>query len=530
MTQTAVLIVGAGPVGLTLAATLRRHGVSFRIVDKNLNRIEQSRAAVIHARTVEVLDWLGLADAAIGESAVIREASICSPPEREFLKGTFANLESRFPFALGLSQPETERLLEESLAGGVKSVAVERGVEVLAIRPDSSGVEADLRHSDGTTETVAAQFLVGTDGSRSLVRHGVGLTLEGSTLDVMWLTADVKIAWDRSRESVYQFFGEGGFGFVGPLGADRWRLIVAAEGWTKEAPPETTLEAVQAACDRLGFSMRLFDPVWISTFSINTRLVPRFRVGRVFLAGDAAHVHSPAGGQGMNTGMQDAFNLGWKLAMVLRGEGGEALLESYHAERHANAKRLLDALGPMSKMVSKHSGVMGAILPHTVGLLGHVLPIGEKIAGVLSELGVSYPQSPVVAESGSFWGSRGPRPGERAAEILAVTADGRSLFQLWSTEPRHQAMVFPGSAAGEESALLASFVDVPWIKVWRVGPVGVSGLSGVEFLEDRAGRITGRYGMEKGGCYLIRPDGHVAFRCSTLHVEPLREFLRTAYE
>lgn len=529
MTETPVLIAGAGPVGLTLAATLRRQGVAFRIVDKNPRRIEQSRAAVIHARTVEVLDWLGLAEAAIAEAAVIREASICSPPEREFLKGTFANLESRFPFALGLSQPETERLLEESLAAGEAGVAVDRGVELLAIRPDAAGVEADLRHPDGTEETVRALFLVGTDGGRSTVRHGLDLTLEGNTLDVMWLTADVKIAWDRSRGSVYQFFGDGGFGFVGPLGADRWRLIVAAEGWTKEAPPETTLEAVQAACDRIGLSMNLFDPVWISTFSINTRLVPRFRTGRVFLAGDAAHVHSPAGGQGMNTGMQDAFNLGWKLAMVLRGEAGETLLESYHAERHANAKRLLDALGPMSKMVSKHSGVMGAVLPHTVGLLSHVLPIGEKIAGVLSELGVSYPESPVVAESGSFWGSCGPKPGERAAEVLEVTADGLSLFQLWRGDPRHQMLVFP-SAGGGEFESLTEAARTPWIKVWLIGAMPGTSLPGVDPLEDRAGHIRKRYGLEKGGCYLIRPDGHVAFRSATLEAGPLGDFVRAAYQ
>lgn len=529
MSETSVLIAGAGPVGLTLAAVLRKQGVAFRVIDKNPHRIEQSRAAVIHARTVEALDWLGLAEAAIREAAVIREASICSPPEREFMRGTFANLESRFPFALGLSQPETERLLEESLAAGERGIVVERGVELLAFRPDSSGVEADLRHPDGAVETVRAQFLAGTDGSRSAVRHGLGLTLEGNTLDVMWLTADIKIDWDRSRERVYQFFGDGGFGFVGPLGADRWRLIVAAEGWTKEDPPGTTLEAVQAACDRLGLDMKLFDPVWISTFSINTRLVPRFRTGRIFLAGDAAHVHSPAGGQGMNTGMQDAFNLGWKLAMVLRGEAGEKLLESYHAERHANARRLLDALGPMSKMVSKHSGVMGTVLPHTVGLLSHVLPIGEKIAGVLSELGVSYPESPVVAESGNFWGNCGPKPGERAAEVLTVRPDGRSLFQLWQGDIRHQLLVFP-SADANGLELLAEFAGVPWLKVWLVGAMPGTVLSGAETLDDAGAPMRERYGMKKGGCYLLRPDGHVAFRSTTLDAKPLRDFLRTAYQ
>ncbi len=525
MKEISMLIAGAGPVGLTLAAALRHQGVAYRIVDKNPHRIEQSRAAVVHARTVEVLDWLGVADAAIREAAIIREASICSPPQREFMKGSFANLESRFSFALGLSQPETERLLEESLPDG----AVERGVELLAIRPDASGVEADLRHPDGAEETVRAQFLVGTDGSRSTVRHALGLELEGNTLDVMWLTADVKIAWDRSRESVYQFFGDGGFGFVGPLGSDRWRLIVAAEGWTKENPPETTLEAVQAACDRLKLGVKLFDPVWISAFGINTRLVPRFRTGRVFLAGDAAHVHSPAGGQGMNTGMQDAFNLGWKLAMVLRGEAGEALLESYHAERHANAKRLLDALGPLSKIVSRHSGVMGAIMPHTVGLLSHVLPIGEKMAGVLSELGVSYPESPIVAEDGNFWGSRGPKPGERAAEVLNAAAGGRSLFQLWAGDLRHQMLVFPPANA-DGLPILSEFAEMPWIKVWIVEENAVSPVFGVEALADSAGRIRERYGMEKGGCYLIRPDGHVAFRGATLETGPLRDFLQTAYK
>lgn len=328
-----VLVVGAGPVGLTLAAELARFGVEIRIVDRSAHPSETSRALVIWSRTLELMDRMGCSPAFLSAGLHAHGASIRSG--RTVLGHTrFNTIASPHNFALMLPQSDTERLLTDHLRS--LGVGVERNVELTGFSQSDAQTEAHLTHVGGRAEVVATPWLVGCDGAHSSVRHGLGLAFEGAAQGDDWMLADVRIEGDGAPppDEIGTFLHRDGPFVVFPIPGGRSR-IVATLGKTVEGQPrpDPLLSDVQAMADeRAGGGMRVFDPVWLANFRINERKVAEYARGRVFLVGDAAHVHSPAGGQGMNTGMQDAFNLAWKLAMVIRGEAAPALLHTYTPE------------------------------------------------------------------------------------------------------------------------------------------------------------------------------------------------------
>ena len=317
-----VLIAGAGPVGLTMAAELARYGLSVRIVDKNTQRTDKSKAIVVWARTLELLDRMGpgVTERFIEAGLKAEHANIFSGAE-QIGHVDLSNVDSPYKFVLLIQQSETERLLEEQLATfGVK---VERQVELKTFEQSADGVTCSLGHADGSEEKVEAQWLIGCDGAHSTVRHALGMSFEGSTMLNDWILADVHISGMQGPPAVDIHWHAQGVLAIFPLGGTRYRVIAdagesASSGIGEHRVP--TMEEVQQILDVRGpKGLVASDPVWLSEFTINERKVADFRAGRVFLAGDAAHVHSPAGGQGMNTGMHDAFNLAWKLSLVSRG-------------------------------------------------------------------------------------------------------------------------------------------------------------------------------------------------------------------
>ena len=333
-----VLVVGAGPVGMTLASELARYGVPVRIVDKAAQRTDKSKALVVWSRTLELLDRGG-GSAPFVDAGFKAEAVNFIAGDKVIGRINMEGVQSPYPFGLMLPQSETERLLEERLRG--LGVAVERRVELIAFKSNADGVEAVLRHADGREEAVSADWLVGCDGAHSAVRHGLGAPFAGETLKSDWMLADIHMTGypcPDSETSVY--WHHDGVFVIFPISPGRYRVVADLPPAGAEHPPTPTLEQVQAIIDRRGPSgLMAFDPIWLAGFRINGRKVANYRWGRVFLAGDAAHVHSPAGGQGMNTGMQDAFNLAWKLALVVRKTCDEHLLDSYSPERSARRRR-----------------------------------------------------------------------------------------------------------------------------------------------------------------------------------------------
>ena len=344
-----IIVVGAGPVGLTMALELARHGCRCRIVDRLAAPSGYCKAIGVTPRTLEVWDDMGIAARMIDNGLWITglRTIMAGGPAHD----TVADL-SALPYAnLGLPQYATEALLGDELAKA--GILVERGVALAGIEQRADGVDVELERADGSKERAACRFVVGCDGAHSAVRHLTGIGFPGEGMGIDFMLGDVEIAWDVPRGmAVFSITPKEDappdFLVVVPLpGRNRYRVSMVAppeladngaaapddHGIASERPGPT-LDELQAVADRLlPGRPRLSAVRWSSLFRISMRLADRYRVGNAFIAGDAAHIHPPTGGQGMNTGIQDAYNLAWKLALVARGEAGPALLDSYEAER-----------------------------------------------------------------------------------------------------------------------------------------------------------------------------------------------------
>jgi 2-polyprenyl-6-methoxyphenol hydroxylase-like FAD-dependent oxidoreductase len=400
--MTQILIVGAGPVGLTMAAELARYGIELRIIDRAPHATETSKALALWSRTLELMDRAGVTPAFL--EAGLRAHAVTIRSGGEVLgNARFDDIPSPYHYALMLPQRDTERLLADHL--GSLGVNVERQVELVGFTERENEVEARLRHADGHEETMRTPWLLGCDGAHSTVRHGTGIEFIGEAQGDDWMLADICLsgAGAPAQDEVSIFLHRDGPLAVFPIPGGRARMI-ASIGKTDPAHPRPapTLAEVQAMVDgRGGPDIAVSDPAWLATFRINERKVKSYRQGRVFLAGDAAHIHSPAGGQGMNTGMQDAFNLAWKLAMVQRGEAALSLLDSYSPERSAvgelvlrNATRLTD-IGTLSSPLAQ--AARNLAMRFLLGL--HA--VQERLANTMSEVEIAYAESPLTQGSGA---------------------------------------------------------------------------------------------------------------------------------
>ena len=465
---TQVLIVGAGPVGLTLALELRGFGVSVRIIDKAPARSDKSKALVVWSRTLELLEHSGLAQTFVATGNKVDTVCLFSGGKR-WGRVTFDQVDSTYPYALLLPQSETERLLEDHC--GSLGVRVERGVELLEFEALDSGVVATIGHAGGGSEVAEAAWLVGCDGAHSVVRRRLAVAFAGETLASDWVLADLRLSGVATPVGeLAMYLHADGVLALFPLGDDRYRVIADVGHAPSSHPAEPTLATVQALLDRRGpRGIVAAEPRWLSGFRINERKVGQYRHGRVFLAGDAAHVHSPAGGQGMNTGMQDAFNLGWKLAMVTSGVARESLLDSYSAERGPVAQRVLRNAGAMTTLATLRNPAARSVrnfLAHTA--LG-LSAVRRRMADTLTEVEIGYATSPL---NGHRRRAAGPAPGKR----VRVAHCGGGV----SSGARFSLLGVPGP---EINALMARFADVldPHI----------------------------RPPLKQGWMGLVRPDGHL---------------------
>ncbi|MBV9687232.1 MAG: FAD-dependent monooxygenase, partial [Alphaproteobacteria bacterium] len=326
--KTKVLIVGAGPTGLVMAHELARDGIQCRLIDKAPHRAMESRAIAIHSRTMESFELMGLTDDFLAVGQRIAGVNLFGGKD-PIAHVDFGSLETRYPGVLGVPQDETERLLGQRVAK--LGLTIERNTELVGLSQRGSGVSARLRKAD-QIEEIDADWVMGCDGAHSAVREQLGIPFSGSTYPEHFVLADIKVEGeiDHNQAQVW-LAGDGPLAFF-PLPEDRWRLIVI------NSPPNWKGQPSLAQCQQLlnerGLTrLRLADPRWTAVFRIHRRKAGQFRQGHVFLLGDAAHIHSPVGGQGMNMGIQDAFNLAWKLSRVIRNIGDPKLLDSYEAER-----------------------------------------------------------------------------------------------------------------------------------------------------------------------------------------------------
>ena len=486
-----ILIVGAGPVGMTMAAELARYGVPVRIVDKAAQPTDKSKALVIWSRTLELLDRAACTDAFLAAGMKVAGVNIVAG-NKPLGYVSLATAKTPYNYALMIPQSETERLLDAHLRS--LGVTVEREVELLSFADQETGVTSILRHADGREETLESAWLVGCDGAHSTVRHGLGLAFDGDTLQTDWILADVHMTGYPFPESeMATYWHEDGVLVIFPIAPGRFRVIADFGVSSGPLPPAPTLEQVQTVLDRRGPSgLTVADPIWLATFRINERKVAEYRAGRVFLAGDAAHVHSPAGGQGMNTGMQDAFNLAWKLALVCRESCAETLLDSYSIERGAVGEQVLKAAGRLTAVATLKNHTVQALR----NLVGHALlglaPFRDTMVDAMAEITISYPDSALTGAQ--HLGVGHPHPGERALppDGNPVGAGGTPRFALFAE---------PTDAA---AALIARYPDL---------------------LEPAV-----RAPFAHGGTWLIRPDGYTALAVRQHEWAEIKDFLTQLIE
>jgi 2-polyprenyl-6-methoxyphenol hydroxylase-like FAD-dependent oxidoreductase len=520
-----VLVIGAGPAGLTLAAELVRHGVACRIVDKAAGPTPLSKATSVQARTLEMLDDMGIVDEALAAGTRSHGVNIYQGSHR-ILHVSYDELESPYPLLLNIPQSSMERVLVDLVTR--LELLIGWQTELVEFTQDAEGVTATLRHADGSEETVRASWLVGCDGAHSTVRHALDIAFAGHTYSQWFGLADARIHWDLRHDELHGFVNPHGLFFAIPApGENQYRVVMEAEEPPVEA--DLTLADFQAALDERGpGDATLSDPGWISPFKVNARRAGKYRVGRAFIAGDAAHIHSPTGGLGLNTGMQDAYNLAWKLALVVRGLADPAVLDSYEAERTPVADAVLRLAAQLTTMLTLTSPVSRQLRDHLMPMLSGLGAVQHQIAVQDSQLDITYRTSPIVTEyhHGHFGHARfagGPRAGDRAPDSGPLhPADGSAgrLYDLLRGV-HHTLLLYggpePETATWQHLAALARAVRAQHGETMRVYIVvdgaGVPGELAEErgVLLDPQGAMHHRYQADRPSLYLIRPDGYIGF-------------------
>jgi 2-polyprenyl-6-methoxyphenol hydroxylase-like FAD-dependent oxidoreductase len=548
-----VLVVGAGPVGLMMGCELARHGVACRVVDASPGPTDQSRALGVQARTLEVFEDLGIVDDVLARARKVHGIGAFSDG-RQVMHITFdlEGLETHYPYLLVFPQGETERLL----VGRLRSlgVEVERRTKLVGLSRDESGVTATLVNAEGRSTESRTPWLIGCDGARSAVRKALGLPFEGAEYPESFLLADIKLAWKRPEDEMTITLTPEGPVVAFPLPEPgRWRLVHASTGPVddSEAEPSRVVDRLQSLLRENGWAeAEVSDPTWTSAFKIHRRVVDRFRDGRCFLAGDAAHIHSPAGGQGMNTGIQDAYNLGWKLGLVVKGASPESLLDSYSPERRPVVADVAQGSDLLTRVVTLRNPVAKSVRNHLMGLLGEFDFVARRVSKDLSELGVGYHGSPIVREDrgdghASSLGDRldfraGPHPGDRVPDAHLEPPPDRDgplrLFEVLQGT-KHVLLLFEGSHGEEEAGRFEGVIRVasehadevntffvargdvtpPWI-AWE-GPT----------LFDHLGELHRRFGARGPCLYLVRPDGYLGYRAISPDADKLAAYFRTIF-
>ncbi len=534
---TDVLVIGAGPVGLTLACELKRHGARVRIVDKKLEPNQHPNAAIVHVRTLEILEAMGAVGGFLKEGFAIPGMHVRAFGKRVgFIN--IGDVDSPYPRPRTLGQQHTERLLNDHLEQ--LGVRVERGVEAVGMKQDTKEVWVRLKHlAKGTEEMATARWVVGCEGSSSVTRETCDIAFPGERYPGKeFLQADANVRWTYPHGYGYQFLTEEHvLLFFAYDDVGHYRIICARNDRDPNNDTPPTLEEMQELVRKIADpAAELYDPVWFNRFRSGHRLAAKFREGRAFLAGDAGHVHVPIGGQGMNYGMHDAFNLGWKLAAVAKGEARPELLDTYEAERHPADKALIKATDFGFHMLVNPSAAGRMAFQFVAPTLLGLDAFQKQVRNILAEMNVAYPKS---ALSEDHEGSQGPAAGDRAPDATVVRMPERKTVRLFDVlhGTRWTLLLFAGPEPTTSDIEALEKISGPVATRYgtRVAihlilcgdppvPVRENWAAGV--LMDRARYVHDKYGVATAPClYLIRPDWHIGFRGGLEQARKLNEYL-----
>ncbi len=517
-----VLIVGAGPAGLILAHELLRRGVAVRLLEKRDGPTHTTRAFTLHARTMEMFEHIGVAHR-------IEEVSLPCPgnvyhfqglPESECPRTDFRSLPSRYAFYYKLNQNDFEQVLREHLRAHY-GLGPEYGCEVTGVAPGDDSVRVSFRDRSGGREgTISASWVVGCDGAHSAVRESAGIAFPGQRVGVMAMM-DVEVREFPHDDSwVNYFIGQNLFMLVTKLPGPYWRVYLSDAGAMTEA--ENPRASFQAVADAIGIGMKLGEPHWASQWEIHNNIAESYRRGRVLLCGDASHVHSPAGGQGMNGCMQDAFNLGWKLAAVVHGAADATLLDSYERERKPIGEQITAGAKATHEIVMAFGKGLGdrIAITRTPGWQ-------EQTIRVISGLAHNYRGVVETPEGASA--VDGPQAGDRAPDAELVREPRKRVFDLFR-HPRFTLLAFPGAGGASEAKAACDAIEVRHpdrVQACLIAPSATSGFDADHWAPDAAGEARRAYGVgaSEGRLVLVRPDLYVAANCGPADGPRLAPFL-----
>lgn len=515
-----VLIAGAGPVGLMMACQLALHNISFRIIDKRTTLPDYSGALIVHARTMEILHQMGIAEKALKAGIVAHTINIRFNHKKNYSLeiSNFGKGLTGFPYLLMIEQGQTEKLLNQFLND--HDHWVERGVPLVSFKQENKMVTSEIRKTDGTVEIIKSRYLVGADGSDSLVRNQLGISFPGKTQESRLFITDCKARLPLSGREIFFLFAKDLTSGFFPLKGNRWRV----DGLIPDIQHEKVdFEEVRNWFGKKNHSgIELFHPQWFSVFRSHSRCAERFRDRQCFLIGDAAHVHSPVGAQGMNTGMHDAYNLAWKLAFVIRMKATEKLLDSYEAERKPLALDIIRYTDLVYSFMTKNSvparifrlRFIPLVLPILLYWIRSKNRIRNRIFLSVSGIGINYKYSFLSATTGSDnFPSHSPKPGERFPYLTYEKRGEKLSFNDALIPIRFYLFVFG------KHMLPATF---------QKELIKYKGVIALKYIakHTQTQPLFEIFGIIEEGCYLVRPDSYIAWRCQAFDEDGLNKYLK----
>src|SRR5215217_1469060 len=505
--NTDVIIIGAGPTGLSLACQLIRYGIDFVVVEKNATVTPYSKAIGVQARTLEIYDQIGLGETAIAKGTIASRVRLIEGGEvrGEMNLGNFGKDLSQYPYMLMLEQSKTEELLYDFVRGHGRDVCWKTELENFS--QDATGVTAQVKTPSGESETIRGKFLVGCDGASSPVRHGLGLTFGGSTFERLFYVADARVDWDLPHDALHVCLAKDVFVAFFPMpGENRYRVVGTFPEGKNEEQGEVVYEEIEREIkEQAKLNLELSDVRWFSFYKVHSRRVNKFSEGRCFLAGDSAHIHSPAGAQGMNTGIQDAYNLAWKLALVVKGIAREELLDTYNEERLANAQRLLESTDRMFELAAGSNWLMSlfrtTIFPPVAGFVASLESVSKRIFPLISQIGINYRKAALSQHTDDE--PDDVKAGDRLPYFLI---DGQSIFDKLK-EPKFHLLLFSNSDRSEACEEFRSeLVDCYVIPITE--------------------RVKEIFEREDDFSVFLRPDNYIAFMSSGVTLGMVEEYLQ----